>query len=161
MKKLKYQGFSITFQEVPDEVSLVFNVSGCSHHCEGCHSPNLWEYEGNYLADDYHDTLLKYKSYVTAVCFMGGEQSPDELAIYVDEAHQNGLKVCLYSGNDTLDSISGTLDLDYLKIGHYDAAKGGLSSPTTNQRFYKMGDLGWYDISDRFHEMRCEQSCQK
>ncbi|HIR81761.1 MAG TPA: anaerobic ribonucleoside-triphosphate reductase activating protein, partial [Candidatus Limiplasma merdipullorum] len=28
--------------------------------------------------------------------------------------------------------------LDYLKLGHYDERLGGLDSPTTNQRFFRI-----------------------
>ena len=52
MKKLKYNGYSIVMQEVPNEVSLAINISGCPHKCEGCHSKYLWEYDGEYLIDD-------------------------------------------------------------------------------------------------------------
>ena len=40
---LKYTSYTVVFQEVPDEVSLAFEVSGCPFKCEGCHSPHLWE----------------------------------------------------------------------------------------------------------------------
>ena len=52
MNKLKYLGYSIVFQEVPDEVTLAINISGCPHKCEGCHSKYLWEYDGHYVSDD-------------------------------------------------------------------------------------------------------------
>ena len=38
---LKYAGYDIVFQEIPDEVTLALNLSGCPNGCPGCHSPHL------------------------------------------------------------------------------------------------------------------------
>ena len=40
---LKYVNCDIVFQEVPNEVALAINISGCPCHCPGCHSPYLWQ----------------------------------------------------------------------------------------------------------------------
>ena len=61
MNDLKYINYDIVFQEVPNEISLVFNISGCPHKCEGCHSKYLWEYTGNLI--DY----LKIGPYVKSL----------------------------------------------------------------------------------------------
>ena len=39
---LKYTNTDIVFQEIPDEVTLAVNLSGCPCRCPGCHSPQLW-----------------------------------------------------------------------------------------------------------------------
>ena len=64
MNKLKYLGYSIVFQEVPNEVSLAVNISGCPHKCEGCHSKYLWEYDGNYISDDIDNLIKKYQDFL-------------------------------------------------------------------------------------------------
>ena len=50
-----------------------------------------------------------------------------------------GFKTCLYSGFDTPAPFILLLPLlNYLKLGPYDERLGGLESPTTNQRFYRV-----------------------
>lgn len=137
MNKLKYLGYSIVFQEVPNEVSLAINISGCPYKCRGCHSEYLWEYKGNYLCDDIYDLIQQYDGLITCVCFMGGDQNQSDLLNCFNIVKQFGLKICLYSGNDNQDSLNDIINYcDYLKIGHYDEVLGGLDSHTTNQRFY-------------------------
>ena len=80
LKPLKYISYAIIFQEVPNEITLAFNISGCPHHCEGCHSQYLWDYEGdNLLPINMINVINKYKNYITCVCFMGGDQNIEEL----------------------------------------------------------------------------------
>ena len=154
MNKLKYLGYSIVFQEVPDEVTLAINISGCPHKCEGCHSKHLWEYDGNYISDDLVDLIEKYKGLITCVCFMGGDQNPLELVNLLDRVHRFKLKTALYSGEDSLQHIAFRVvcNLDYCKIGHYDQTKGGLSSKNTNQKMLSWNkcDGKWEEITYKF-----------
>lgn len=144
---LKYLGYSIALQEVPNEISLVINVSGCPHKCEGCHSQYLWEYEGNYIADDFNNILSFYNGMITCVCFMGGEQNVDELESYLKYVKEYGLKTCLYSGCDSIEEIAILLPyLDWVKIGRYIEAlrtdnniQYGIKLATSNQKIYKKG----------------------
>lgn len=140
-------GYTIAFQEVPDEVSLVISVSGCPFHCNGCHSEYLREYVGAQLSNDFSYLLEDYADYVTCICFMGGDQNPSELKQLCAEAKQRGLKTALYSGNDHCPKYSF---LDYVKIGHYDAKMGGLSCRQTNQHFYQKKNGEWKDITYKF-----------
>lgn len=154
MNKLKYLGYSIVFQEVPDEVTLAINISGCPHKCEGCHSRYLWEYEGNYISDDLKGLIEKYKDLITCVCFMGGDQNPYELVDLLNKIHRCGLKTALYTGEDSLQHIAFRIlcNLDYCKIGHYDQTVGGLDSKNTNQRMlaWDMQESKWKDITYKF-----------
>ena len=154
MNKLKYLGYSIVFQEIPGEVTLAINISGCPHKCEGCHSQHLWEYDGNYISDDLIDLIEKYKGLITCVCFMGGDQNPFELVDLLDRVHRLKLKTALYSGEDSLQHIAFRVvcNLDYCKIGHYDKTKGGLSSENTNQKMLSWNerDGKWEDITHKF-----------
>ena len=152
MSKLKYLGYSVVFQEVPDEVTLAINISGCPHKCEGCHSKYLWEYEGNYISDDLEMLIKQYDGLITCVCFMGGDQNISELTNLSLIVRRHNLKVALYSGLDD-DDISLTplyKRLDYIKIGHYNQALGGLDQKTTNQRMYQRINNIWEDITHKF-----------
>lgn len=154
MSKLKYLGYSIVFQEVPDEVTLVINISGCPHKCVGCHSKYLWEYKGNYISNDLDSLIDKYKGLITCICFMGGDQNQNELTDLLIRIKQHKIKTALYTGSDSLSSLNAkTLNnLDYCKIGHYDSSYGGLNNPNTNQQMFKWDWEAneWCDITYRF-----------
>lgn len=148
MERLQYAGHSIVFQEVPGEITLAFEIAGCKHKCQGCHSPHLQQETGIYLSDLIWETILPYRDYITCVCFMGGDHNLIELQSYCRRIKRGLLlKTALYSGVNSLDEIKGILPhLNYVKIGEYKEELGGLSSPTTNQRFYKR--LRCYDCVD-------------
>lgn len=153
MNKLKYLGYDIVFQEVPNEVTLAINISGCPHKCEGCHSKYLWEYEGEFITDDLPDLISKYKDMITCVCFMGGEQNIEELKYLLEYVRINGLKTCLYSGVEELAIIDAYLIidyLDYLKLGSYRNELGGLDSKETNQRMYEIDENSVTEITEKF-----------
>lgn len=144
LKPLKYIGYAIVFQEVPNEIALAINISGCPHACEGCHSEYLWEYDGEYLKDNIDSLMYKYCDYITCVCFMGGDQNINELyelCKHVKSVYS--LKTCIYSGLDSIDVFNDFIKdrmVDYLKIGSYKKELGGLDSETTNQRIYIVDD---------------------
>ena len=118
---VKYCGYYITFQEVPNEVSLTFTISNCPYRCEDCHSPWLQKNIGDELTTETIMLLLdKYQGAVTCVCFMG-------------DGHE------LYGFPD------------YFKEGSYIKRLGGLDSPSTNQHMWKMCEDGKYhDITSWF-----------
>ena len=150
---LKYQGYSIVCEEVPDEVSLAFNISGCPHKCEGCHSKYLWEYKGEYLYENFGQILSIYKDMITCVLFMGGDQNLKELAGYCFLVKSFGLKVCIYSGLDNEVAFSDLKHhrmIDYLKIGSYQKNRGGLNQKGTNQYMLKFVDGKSEDITYKF-----------
>lgn len=155
IKPLKYYNYDIVFQEVPNEITLAFNITGCPYRCEGCHSPYLWEDIGNLLSEDIDDLIRKYKKLnITCVAMMGGDQNPTELNLLLKKIkNKYHLKTCLYTGTDDIFSIFDmTVYLDYLKIGHYDLSLGGLSSKNTNQKFYKNVDGNLIEITDVFQK---------
>lgn len=151
---LKYQGYSIVFQEVPDEISLAISVSGCPYRCEGCHSPNLQEYEGEYLLQDFEKILDEYEGKITCVCFMGGDQNLIELIELCDMAHERDLKTCLYTGSVGCAYLQPLQPhLDYLKIGPYVKECGGLDNENTNQVMFRMVDgIPVEDITYKFQK---------
>lgn len=159
MNDLKVLSHTIVFQEVPNEVSLALNISGCPHHCEGCHSPELAEDVGVELLPELKKLVAEYKPFITCVCFMGGDQNLGQLKDAIKIVRAEGLHTAIYTGLDSLDpfiksfkdddqEIELTDYIDFLKIGHYDKSLGGLSSPTTNQKMYcfigETEDITWW-----------------
>lgn len=147
-------------EEVPDEITLAFNISGCPHHCDGCHSQNLWQYKGDILSEDIDSIIQQYKDYITCVCFMGGDQNMDELYLLCRNIKNiYNKKVCIYSGEDTLDKFKGLIlceYLDYIKIGRYNKNLGGLNCKTTNQKMYEIRNNGLWDITWKFQRIKEE-----
>lgn len=155
MKHLKYTHYNIAFQEVPNETSLIFNISGCPYQCDGCHSMYLWQWKGKFLYKDIRKIIEEYKSFITCVCFMGGDQNIEELLNFLTICKEYNLKTCLYTGADEIEFPYLFNLLDYIKIGHYDKNLGGLNSPTTNQKFYKIENLELIDLTNLFQKKYC------
>lgn len=142
---MKFTGYTLSFQEVPGEVSIAISISACPHRCGGCHSTYLREDIGTELTPtSLLDVIATYKSphtgqyTITCVCFLGGEQHGDEfinILKFVKEELQ--MKTCLYTGSLYVKQEVESL-LDYVKFGPYITSKGPLTSTTTNQRFYQL-----------------------
>lgn len=131
---------TIVFQEVPDEISLCFSITGCKVGCKGCHSTELWnENYGSSLTNKaFIAWLKKYQSLISCVVFFGGEWQPNALIEKLIIAKNFGLKTCLYSGQESGEKhidIKISQHLNFLKTGAWQAELGGLESPTTNQVF--------------------------
>jgi len=152
---IKYTGAYITFQEVPDEVSLVLTISNCPGRCEGCHSPWLREDIGDDLEKDLLSLLEKYGDAITCVCFMGEGNDLDALRRCGNAVSVRGLKWAVYSGRDDIDPFVIGLP-SYIKTGSYKKECGGLSSPSTNQHMYKWDATShkYTDITHKFLDRR-------
>jgi anaerobic ribonucleoside-triphosphate reductase activating protein len=127
---------SVVFQEVPNEISLCFSITGCKVGCKGCHSTELWhEDNGIRLSNtSFTQWLKKYQGLISCVVFFGGEWQPNALIEKLLIAKNHGLKTCLYSGEKHID-ISISQHLNFLKTGAWNQSLGSLDSPTTNQVF--------------------------
>lgn len=151
---LRYADYDIVFQEIPDEVTLAINVSNCPNRCKGCHSPHLMEDIGEPLTEKSLSVLLdKYGKDITCVCFMGGDALPSEvqqLAKFLRCQSIAPVKVGWYSGKSALPAHFNTDYFQYIKLGPYVEALGGLRSPTTNQRLYHVVNGKLQDIISRF-----------
>ncbi len=174
---LKFYNYDVVCQEIPDEVTLAVNITGCPNRCEGCHSPWLWEDGGEVLCDAkktgessspvalYGDGVVAgkavetdrtadfsgldavvggYADCVTCVCFMGGDNSPEEVELCAKRVRKlwPGLRTAWYSGRDNLPAWIDARSFDYIKLGPYIRELGGLRSPDTNQRLYRIGPDG-------------------
>ena len=92
----------------------------------------VWQ-EVDYL----RERLRRYAGLLTCVLFLGGEWQPENLLALLRVARDEfGLKTCLYTGLER-DEVPPMLlpELSFLKTGRWLPERGGLDSPTTNQRF--------------------------
>jgi anaerobic ribonucleoside-triphosphate reductase activating protein len=58
-------------------------VSGCVHHCKGCHNPETWDFKyGREFTDDDKKKIFEIleKPYIKGITFSGG----DPLCSYTD-----------------------------------------------------------------------------
>ena len=147
---LKYMNTEVVMAEVPDEISLAINLSNCPHHCEGCHSPWLWEDEGTLLDKGEFLSLLKKNDGITCVLFMGGDNDLSSLQYLAYLAKLEGLKVAWYSGLERFPFDDEAYEyFNYVKLGPYIKERGGLDNPNTNQMFLSVHRLnGKWVIKD-------------
>lgn len=141
-------GYTVSFQEVPDEVSLVLLISECQFRCKGCHSPELQKKTGEELTERFIDDLVdQYRNAITCVCFMGEGANICQtcvLAKYIKEKYK--LKTALYTGMTLVNMASTCFNMvtdsfDYFKVGPYIEDLGGLASPDTNQMMFHVEKL--------------------
>lgn len=136
---MKYTDIKIVFTELPEEITLAINISGCPCACHGCHSSYLADDIGTPLTQETLERLIQENTGITAVSFMGGDAEPAEvnrLARWVKE-HTN-LLVGWYSGRQQLAHEIELANFNFIKLGPYIAELGPLNSPTTNQRMYEV-----------------------
>lgn len=141
----RYYNYDVVFAEIPGETTLAINLTGCPNRCPGCHSPHLQADGGEELDDEALGALLgRYGPAVTCVCFMGGDAEPQEVARLAGAVRrmQPRLRVGWYSGRPELPTDVAPETYDYIKLGPWIEALGPLPSPTTNQRFYRVGADG-------------------
>lgn len=151
---LRFAECDIVFQEIPDEVTLAVSISGCPNHCKGCHSPYLWEDVGEPLTETVLLRWLATYGYaVTCVCFMGGDNEPEEvnrLAGFLQEQSLCRVKVAWYSGKRDIPACIEAKNFHFIKLGPYVKSLGGLTSRSTNQRLYRNEHSSWVDVTDVF-----------
>lgn len=151
---LRFVSYDVVCSEIPGEVTLALNISNCPNRCKGCHSPHLWEDTGEELTPESLAVLLRqYGATVTCVCFMGGDADPMSVAALARMVRrysvaqpapsgmppvEHPLKTAWYSGRSALPDGFPAADFQYIKLGPYVEALGGLKSPKTNQRLYRM-----------------------
>lgn len=151
---LKYVDTLVSFQEIPDEISLCINISNCPNNCPGCHSAYLKDDIGTPLTYTELMRILKNIRGITCVCFMGGDKEPWEIQRLAQFIREKGLKVAWYSGKQELHEDIRLANFDYVKLGPYVEELGPLTSRTTNQVMYKIDHLAdrpfAVDITSRF-----------
>lgn len=153
---LKYVNHDIVFQEFPDEITLAINLSGCPNRCPGCHSPELRNDIGEVLTEQRLLSLLDaYIGRITCVALMGGDGAPEHVVHLLEVVRREhpDLRTGWYSGRESMPSEAQLAVFDYVKLGAWMEALGPLSSPTTNQRLFRISNGQPTDITTRMR--RC------
>ena len=155
---LKFVDKKITFEEIPDEISLCYSISNCDGLCEGCHSAELRDDIGTPLAGCIFDDAAELRTLgVTCICLLGegakDKSNKSELIAILKQLRTlfPELKLALYSGKIEMDKELCPY-LDYYKVGPYIASCGPLNSRTTNQKLYKIVSKTITDITFKFWE---------
>lgn len=151
--KIKFKETLITFTEVPDEISLCFNITGCPCNCQDCFEPWLAEDTGTELTYAVLKAQIDSHPHITCVCFMGGDRYYDQIATLTMYGKRDfpSLKWAMYSGRTEMHPFLSKI-LDFYKIGPYIPKYGPLNKNTTNQRFYKKINGEWKDITFHFQK---------
>ena len=153
---LKYVDTKVVFAEIPNEITLAINISGCPCNCKGCHSSYLAGDIGERLDFDSLDKVINANTGVTCISFMGGDVNSSNVNILAEfiRAKYPELKVAWYSGRQELSEDIELMNFDYIKLGPYIEEFGPLNSKTTNQRMYKVvkqnGNYELVDITNKF-----------
>lgn len=150
---IKFESTLVTFTEVPDEITLCFNISGCPCCCEDCFEPWLQEDCGDTLTYTIFAELIKRHPHISCVCFMGGDRYYKQIADLIRYAKQEfpQLKWAMYSGASKMNEIVEPL-LDIYKIGPYIPKFGPLNLKTTNQTYYVRENGAWIDKTYLFQK---------
>lgn len=145
---IKYTDAKVVFAEIPDEITLAINISGCPIKCPDCHSKYLWEDIGESLDRDSLYNLIKCNDGITCVAFMGGDANVEYLQslFYWVRTRYPHLKIAWYSGVERHLLSSDIRYLDYIKLGPFIKEKGPINSKTTNQRMYEISHSGKFSI---------------
>lgn len=154
---LKYVDTKVVFAEIPDEITLAINISGCPCNCKGCHSSYLAGDIGTPLNEGELEYLIEENKGITCIAFMGGDANPfliDCFAEHIKTWHYP-IKTAWYSGRQELSNKIHLQWWDFIKLGPYIEELGPLSSQKTNQRLYEVqhaseNELSLVDITYKF-----------
>lgn len=144
MAVLRYSSYDIVLQEVPNEISLCFTITGCPLACQGCHSQYTWNpnFGEPLTAGVFEKLLTKYDQTISCVLFMGGEWNTEQLLCFITIAKSKNLKTALYTGLNRKQVKKKYPELlthlDYIKTGKWIPSLGGLDSRTTNQELLEI-----------------------
>ena len=92
-------------------IRTTFFCQGCPHHCEGCHDPDTWPFEGGTpMETEVLVDIVRGNPLCRGVTFSGGEPFAQaegfwELAVALKNA---GYEVASYSGYTLEQLLSGT-----------------------------------------------------
>lgn len=102
-------------------------VSGCNHHCDGCHNPQTWSFEaGELLSKELIELLIqniKNNPLLNGVTFSGGDPlevgNAESLLDFLKMFKRTGINVWCYTGyiyEDLLDMPVQRECLKYIDV---------------------------------------------
>ena len=98
----------ITEESVVDGpgIRMVIYAQGCPHHCEGCHNPSTWSYDGELVSVDSLINLITSNHVLNGITISGGEpfEQDEAFARLAKQVRELGLTVVVYTGY-TLEQI--------------------------------------------------------
>ena len=174
---LNYTTEQITFQEVPNEISLSFLIAGCPLKCKGCHSADSWCVTSKasetikskthpinsnariQLTNEYLENRIKqYQDMISCVLFLGGEWEIEKLIELLQTVKNTNpsLKTCLYTGLE-LDEIVELIEQEInekVEIGwKYIFENNLLDYLKTGRWIRELGGLDNKNTNQRFYKV--------
>lgn len=147
---LKYIDYQIVFKEIPDEITLAINISGCPNNCIGCHSQYMKEDIGENLTITSICNMIEDNPGITCICFMGGDKDPEYINILANFCKSIKIKTAWYSGKPYIADEIELYNFDFIKIGPYIEHYGPLNSRTTNQKLFQIDNGNLINITNKF-----------
>ena len=86
-------------------------AQGCPHHCEGCHNPETWDFDGGHEATtDQILGIVRFNPISRGVTFSGGEPfaQAEGFADIARMLKDGGYEVASYSGYTFEELLEGT-----------------------------------------------------
>ena len=135
-------------------IRAVLWVSGCNHHCEGCHNPDTWDINsGQLFTEKILNQLLEFiaKPWINGITFSGGDPlHPDnrESILKIAQAIKKTLPnktIWLYTGYkwEEIKDLELMKYLDVLVDGEFHLKEKDISLPfcgSRNQRVINVPD---------------------
>lgn len=128
-------------------IRMTVFCQGCPHHCEGCHNPETWSFEGGVpMEEEKVFQMIRSNPLAKGVTFSGGEPFAQAggFAKLAGMLKENGYEVASYSGYTFEELYHGTEEqkellnkIDILVDGRYEEANRSLTLAyrgSTNQR---------------------------
>ena len=151
----------VTTQYTLKTKSLEIYVAGCrgdSHgkHCEGCHNPELWDFNlGERYTDEYEEKIRQkiqdFDDLINNIMIFGGEpldQPYIDLKKLIEFLKTTKKTLWLFTRYGIEEVLQNTIfsNFDYIKCGMYDKnlitdnnIQYGIKLATSNQKIYKKG----------------------
>ena len=130
-------------------IRMTLFAQGCPHHCQGCHNPETWEFDGGtwWMTDDLVK-VIEENPLAKGVTFSGGEPFSQAVAELAGKLKNRGYEVASYSGFTMEELLRGPREqrmllekLDVLIDGPYIEEQRSLSLAYRGSRNQRIIDV--------------------